>query len=235
MNDQLERIKTKLKELKRLDRGFSLFGSFKHQYRLNPTLSLYQIRQFEKTHGVKLPSDYVEFLSELGNGGAGPFYGLEPFEDILFDDLDYKRSNSLLDPSKPFLHTEPWNLEFKPTLGDDENEEEYEKQRLAFDEVYYAKEQMNGVIAICNYGCAVNLNLVVNGEEFGIIWTDDRGSDGGIRPSYEFGNKEKLTFLNWYELWLDTSLNEIKAKLSPPDKSNTKTGKTYVKPWWKVW
>jgi hypothetical protein len=234
MNEQLERIKTKLKELKRLDRGFSLFGSPKHQYRLNPTLPQQKIRQFEQIHNVKLPSDYIQFLTELGNGGAGPFYGLEPFENVLFGDLDYKRPNYLLNPSKPFLLTEPWNLEFKPTVDEDEDEE-YEKQRLAFEEVYYDKNQMNGVIAICNYGCAISLNLVVNGEEYGNIWTDDRASDAGIRPSYELSNKEKITFLNWYELWLDNSLKEIKAKPSQSDKIFRKPEKTSIKPWWKIW
>ena len=235
MNEQLERINTKLKELERLDKGFTLFGSSKHRYRLNPTLQLQTIRQFEQAHSVKLPREYVQFLTELGNGGAGPFYGLEPFENVLFDDLDCKRPNSSLNPSQPFLHTEPWNLQFQTTVDEDEDEEEYEKQQQAFEELYYDKEQMNGVIAICNYGCGVSLNLVVNGEEYGNIWADHRGSDGGIRPSHELGNKEKTSFLNWYELWLDNSLKEIKAKLSPFDAANKKPEKRSAKPWWKVW
>ncbi len=235
MNEQLERIKTKLKELRQLDKDFSLFGSPRHQYRLNPTLSLEKITQFEQTHKIKLPKEYVQFITEVGNGGAGPFYGLEPFENVLFDDLDYKRSNSLLNPSKPFLHTEPWNLEFQPTVDDDEDEEKYEKQRQLFEEVYYKKEQMNGVIAICNFGCAVSLNLVVNGEEYGNIWTDDRGSDGGIRPSHELGNKEKLTFLNWYELWLNNSIEEIKVSAFSSATGAKKPVKANIKPWWKVW
>ncbi|RYZ18811.1 MAG: SMI1/KNR4 family protein, partial [Chitinophagaceae bacterium] len=197
MNEQLESIKTNLKELKRLDKGFTLFGSSKHQYRLNPTVSLETIQRFEQFYRVELPSEYVHFLTKLGNGGVGPFYGLEPFENVVFDDLDYKRPDSLLNPSKPFLHSEAWNMEFQPTV-DEDDEEEYEKQRQSFEEVYYDKEQMNGTIAICNYGCAISLNLVVNGEEYGNIWTDDRASGGGIRPSYELGNKEKITFLNWY-------------------------------------
>jgi hypothetical protein len=235
MNEQLEKIKTKLNELKRLDKGFSLFGSPRHQYHLNPTLTLEKIQQFEQSYQVKLPSEYVQFVTELGNGGAGPFYGLEPFENVLYDDLDYKRPNSLLNPSKPFLHTQPWNLEFQPTAQEDKDEEEYEKQRQTFEEVYFDKEQMNGVIAICNYGCSVSLNLVVNGDEYGNIWTDDRGSDGGIRPSHELGNKEKVTFLNWYELWLDNSLKEIKTRLSPSGTSANKPGHTNTKPWWKFW
>ena len=126
-------------------------------------------------------------------------------ENALFDDLDYKRPNSLLNPSEPFPHQEPWNLEFKPTVSE-KNKEEYEKQYFEF-----SKDLMNGVIAICNYGCGISLNLVVNGEEYGNIWSDHRGNDGGICPSFELENKGKITFLNWYELWLDNSFNEISA------------------------
>jgi hypothetical protein len=123
-----------------------------------------------------LPADYVKFITTIGNGGVGPYYGLEPLENSLFDSLDYKNPESLLNPAKPFLYTEPWNLSFEPTVDVDEKEEEYQRQLNAFEEKYFDNEHRNGVIAICNYGCAVSLNLVVNGQEFGNIWTDDRGA-----------------------------------------------------------
>ena len=212
MNEQIERIKDKIEQLKSLDNDFTVFGARKHKYQLNPTLSLDKIREFALKHDVTLPKEYVDFLTNLGNGGAGPFYGLEPLENALFDDLTYKRPDSLLNPSKPFPHTEPWNLEFQPTVDEDEDEEEYERQFTDFENTYFDGEQMNGVIAICNYGSGISLNLVVNGQEYGNIWTDDRGNENGIYPSQELGNKEKITFLNWYELWLDNSIDEIKDK-----------------------
>lgn len=214
MNDQLFRIEEKIMELKVLDKNFTLFGSQKHRYKINSTISLEKIRHFESTHKITLPPEYIAFLTNIGNGGAGPFYGLEPIQNSLFTDLDYKRPEFLLNPGKPFLHTRPWNLEFQPSVSEEENEAEYENERMKFDEEYFDSEQMNGVLAICNYGCAVSLNLVVNGEEYGNIWTDDRGSDRGILPSHELGNKDRITFLNWYELWLDNSINEINAKPS---------------------
>jgi len=219
-----------------LDKNYILFGSEKHQYKINPAISLDKIRQFEVTHKVTLPKDYVEFLTKIGNGGVGPFYGLEPIQNSLYDDLDYKLPDSLLNPSKPFLHTEPWNLEFQTSIDESENEEGYEKERVIFEEKYFDKEQMNGVLAICNFGCAVSLNLVVNGQEYGNIWTDDRGSDNGIYPSYELGNKDRISFLNWYELWLDNSRKEINDKFIRQDekKGIEQQVKENKKPWWKI-
>ncbi|SEW57475.1 SMI1/KNR4 family protein [Chitinophaga arvensicola] len=208
MDEQLERIKNKLEQLKNLDTNYSVFGASTHKYRLNPPVSVAKIKKFESFYRTRLPDEYVAFLMIIGNGGAGPFYGLEPLEDVMFDDLDNKKPGSLLNPSKPFLHTEAWNQTFEPTVDAEENEEEYQKQRIQFEEKYFDKQQMNGVIAICNFGCAVRINLVVNGKEYGNIWTDDRSSDYGIHPSYELGNKEKINFLNWYELWLDNSLTK---------------------------
>lgn len=233
MKEQLNSIKDEIAQLRKLDKSYILFGSSKHQYKINPTISVEQVRQFESAHNVTLPKDYVAFLTEIGNGGVGPFYGLEPFQNSLYDDLDYKRADSLLDPGKPFLHTAACNLEFQPTV----DEEEYENERAKFEEEYFDKKNMNGVLAICNYGCAVSLNLVVNGQAYGTIWTDDRSSDGGIYPSQELGNKEKINFLNWYELWLDNSINEINTK-QPTSHKASATDSTQTqnkKPWWKFW
>ena len=205
---QLDRIKEKLKLLKKTDSSFSQFGAARHKYLFNPPLSFDRIQEFEKDNGIKLPTEYVRFMTEIGNGGAGPFYGLEPLENSLYDDLDKKKEDSLLNPSKPFGHTSTWNLKFEPTV-DADKEDLYANQLKNFEKEYFDNKHMNGVIAICNYGCAVSINLVVNGDEYGNIWTDDRASDYGIHPSQELGNTGRITFLDWYERWLDDSLSEM--------------------------
>jgi hypothetical protein len=225
MENQLKNLKNKLERLKQLDSSLEIFGAERHKYILNPILSIDKIRQFEAKYNVNLPNEYIAFLTTLGNGGAGPFYGLEPFENVLFDDLDYKRQDGLLNPTKPFLLLDAWNLEFEPTVHEEDDEQEYEKQYEDFSNLYFDNQLMNGVIAICNYGCGISLNLVVNGQEFGNIWTEDRGNEGGIYPAMQLGNKGKITFLDWYELWLDNSIFEVKANLE-----NKK-----IKPWWKIW
>jgi hypothetical protein len=238
MQEQLDRIKFKIRQLRKLDYSLELFGANNHRYSLNATLDEVDIKNLESKNNIILPPGYANFLTTIGNGGAGPYYGLEPLKNVLFDDLDFKKPDSLLNPSKSFPHSEAWNMKFTPTVDEDENEEEYERQYEEFTRKYYAKEQLTGVIAISNFGCAVSLNLVVNGQEYGNVWTDDRASDAGIYPSMEFGNKTRINFLDWYELWLDKSITEInnkKQERSPCHvlKQDDLTKK--LKPWWKFW
>lgn len=119
--------------------------------------------------------------------------------DSIYEDLDYKKEEYKINPSLPFLFTDYWNL----------NPEDFENVET-FENEYFDPKYTNGLIRLCNYGCGVFINLVVNGEDYGKMWTDDRGSDGGIYPSIELENQEKLGFLKWYEFWLDNSLEKLK-------------------------
>src|SRR5262249_39432087 len=72
----LARVRSKLEQLGRLDTGLDLFGCDQHRYRLNPCLTERELTAFEKHVGVPLPEDYRGFLRQVGNGEAGPHYGL---------------------------------------------------------------------------------------------------------------------------------------------------------------
>lgn len=204
MKEQIERIKTKFDKLKQLDKNFEVFGSEKHKYKFNQTKSEKELIDFEENNGIKLPIEYKEFLMQIGNGGAGPYYGLEPIENGLFADLDYKNENNLNDLSKPFPHSKHWNLDFGEVT--DENEGAYFKQK---DEEYYQNKWANGLLRVSNFGCGVSMNLVVNGKEYGNLWVDDRCNDQGIYPNPYIENRKRITFLDWYELWIDTELKKL--------------------------
>ena len=73
---RIERIKAKLADLRQLDPACELFGSGSHRYRLGPPLTASELADCEKELGVSLPSEYRDFVMEVGHGGAGPFYGL---------------------------------------------------------------------------------------------------------------------------------------------------------------
>ncbi|MGE6220002.1 SMI1/KNR4 family protein [Nubsella zeaxanthinifaciens] len=200
---QINRIKDKLNRLKEADQDFEIFGSDTHEYNLNPAKTEEELMKFETENQITLPDEYREFLLFVGNGGAGPYYGLEPLEHGREVDLDYVSGKYLLDLSKPFQFTEPWNVEFEE--ADDDNYEEIEQQKI---ENYYDNKFSNGLLRISNFGCGVRMNIVVNGKEKGNIWVDDRTNGNGIFPDPYFDITDKITFLDWYELWLDKSLKE---------------------------
>jgi hypothetical protein len=56
------------------------FGAAQHRYELRPPLSEARLLEIEAASGCRLPPDYRDFLLELGDGGAGPYYGLVPLD-----------------------------------------------------------------------------------------------------------------------------------------------------------
>ena len=207
--ERINRIKDKLQHLSELDSEHSIFGSETHKYELNPPKTEGELQTFEQKHQIRLPIEYRTFLKEVGNGGAGPYYGLEPLEHGRFTDLDSRNEDWLIDLSAPFPHTERWNMDFGPVPEEDTPEEqEYWRKR---DEEYFDDKWIKGMLRVSNFGCGVSMNLIVNGTEFGNIWVDDRGNDQGIYPDPYFEVDHRLNFLDWYELWLDRSLKEVTA------------------------
>lgn len=222
--NQIDRIRQKLELLREADKDLTLFGADTHKYELHPPLVTEKLRQFEQEHGVSLPEQYFQFLTELGNGGAGPFYGLHPLETghILFYDSSEHAAHTLYELNKPFPYTEPWNVM-------DELSELYEQIDAAVESGNVELEEMlcdkkhdltgapendHGRLEISDYGCGIRITLVVNGAAKGEVWTDDRANDGGIYPSIELGNEGKLGFFDWYEKWLDNGMEELKEKVS---------------------
>src|SRR5208283_4634322 len=70
------RIKEKLDRLALLDPKYEVFGAYGHRYELFPRLTEKAVSAFEKKWRITLPAGYRQFLIELGNGGAGPSYGV---------------------------------------------------------------------------------------------------------------------------------------------------------------
>jgi hypothetical protein len=62
------------------DRAFRRFGAARHRYELAAPLA--------DAPGAELPADYVEFVTTIGAGGAGPYYGLIPAARALARPLD---------------------------------------------------------------------------------------------------------------------------------------------------
>jgi hypothetical protein len=193
--NRLERIKLKLDHLRQIDTSRTVFGAESHQYQLNPCLGEAQVHEFEHTYGIRLPDGYRSFLQTIGNGGAGPYYGIIALELSL---RDWCREEDPLYPSKAFPLRESLDLY---RLGSEDDFDQYMTS-------YYTQ----GTIDICDYGCGICFLLVVNGPECGNIWVDDRASDGGILMlTQQIDQDIRVDFLTWYENWLDTSIRAVQG------------------------
>ncbi|MBP6628556.1 MAG: hypothetical protein KBG28_16390 [Kofleriaceae bacterium] len=62
------------------DPGRRRFGARHHQYRTAPPLTAARLAALEAELGLALPADYRDYLGLVGDGGAGPYAGLAPFD-----------------------------------------------------------------------------------------------------------------------------------------------------------
>lgn len=210
-------ILASLAKLQRCDAAQSIFGAGGHGYLLHPPVTEERVAKFESIHQIRLPDDYRNFLIHVGNGGTGPFYGFFKLQEM--DDghsmKEWTQGDGLVGTlSAPFPHQQPWNdLSGRPPDPDDEAMTEEEEQvhcdRLFEwqDAHYYNSRQVNGAIPLCHLGCARRQWLVINGDEAGHVWNDFRADQEGISP-VEIGSLQRVTFLQWYQSWLDDALKQ---------------------------
>ena len=181
---------------------FKLFGSEKHKYEFNNCLNEQEILKFEQTNQIELPTDYRNYLKNIGNGGVGPAYGLYKLENWNLE-LDIEIENFL---KTDFPHKKKWNLTCNGNEEDENYTESEEFQNWELE--YFSEKYITGSIRICHYGCAIYCILVVSGKEKGNIWFDDRASDNGIYP-LSTETKERYNFSEWYSEWINDSLKKL--------------------------
>jgi hypothetical protein len=224
----VDEIGSKLDRCRILDSDLKLFGANTHRYQLGLRLAETTVREYEERHSLQLPADYRTFLLQVGNGGAGPCYGLYPlgfFADYQVGDL-----------SKPFPHTAAWNVpeDWFNNLPDPWGEKGKElphswpsvevmldavaslpvdraaaAKRQELESWYFGSEHVNGAIPICHEGCGYYDLLVVRGPAYGSIWIDGRASDGGIAP-LTTAHGQRHSFGSWYMAWLDETIQDLR-------------------------
>ncbi|MEO3936760.1 SMI1/KNR4 family protein [Dermatophilaceae bacterium Soc4.6] len=205
--DDLATVPSRLARLRASAGVDDVFGFHGHRFELRVPLADDHLESLESRWGVTLPADYRFFLTKIGDGGAGPGYGLfpvgqcgdsatetEPWDEWMVSDL-----------RTSFRLSEPWNLPdaqlVPPDLGDEGMERWFEHK----DTVYFDLALINGTIPIAHQGCAYWDRLVVSGPLAGQVWTDGRAGDEGIRPA------SPVRFTEWYLHWLDA----CEASLTP--------------------
>lgn len=177
----IPRIEVVLRQARRWDMDFPLFGSHSHAHLFRPPLPEEDAAAWEELMEVRLPEDYRRYLTCLGNGGAGPAYGLAPFrcplrdyfrEPAVFSDDQAERFNEL---------ARRWYVYFQENedqLYDDYCAETPEERRMGFrdwDEARYRFIEntvahflfKSGQLFIANQGCSQDIYLLLSGTHRG--------------------------------------------------------------------
>jgi len=207
----IETIKEKLARLKKIDSDLLIFGADSHKYNLNPVLSEDEVSAFEQRHNIHLPEEYRLFITQIGDGGAGPFYGLLS----LYNNGDGSGEDDLQTPF-PFSAEYPFNLDALfhnlRILYNDPNDPNNENAILAQFNKKIVSESYSkvnrGVTYICHEGCGMYSVLVANGAEYGNVWFVDITNGLGAFPISDPATRKPVGFFRWYELWLDYALAE---------------------------
>jgi SMI1 / KNR4 family (SUKH-1) len=210
MEENFRSIRVELQRLQDRKSERGVFGSDAHRFELFPPVTEETISRFEQHYRITLPTDYRGFLIQVGNGGAGPAYGLFPLGEI--EGESWRENDGLIGTlSLPFPHTGPWNdqsgrPEFDEDQEDDPNwEHQYQADLSEWEKRHYHNPKfINGAIPICHLGCASRQWLVVQGPETGHIWNDFRADSGGLKPVEQPG-RNRVTFLQWYLAWLQSA------------------------------
>lgn len=178
---------------RQLDPGYALFGAKKHQYRLRPPLAPALIHKIEARHGLELPEDYVYFLTEIGDGGAGPDYGIDSFAE------QFRETGQKWLPRYWAALGQP----FEPRPMEPEEVEEYsivtregyEKDPLRYfiQEIPEEEDWSRGLLTLGTHGCQWDFALVLTGPHRGRVFDTD--NEGGYSLAAE-------SFTAYYEAWL---------------------------------
>jgi HEAT repeat protein/SMI1/KNR4 family protein SUKH-1 len=145
---------------------------------LNPPAADADVAAFERKHGVSLPEPYRRFVTELGDGGAGPGYGLRSLAKA-YDSVRYLTYDGFLAVPSPLRNG----------LGEDWYDEYADDAER--------HDPLDGSLAVVHFGCDQYTVLLVTGSLRGRLATVDTA--GGVEPYVT----EDRDFLAWYERWLD--------------------------------
>jgi SMI1 / KNR4 family (SUKH-1) len=213
----------RLAELRRLNANRRLRGAHSHNYMLAPPVAPGLLRLVETTLESPLPADYRRFLTQIGNGGAGPYYGILSLEQSISDAIpfageDDKEFDECLEPEligtlPAFTRDFPLesDVDFGEIIGmparwEDhvtrlKNDQAYEARWDELREKYLAAPFDGGWIPICSYGCGDFFTLVVRGKRRGTVWVN---SVEGATGFYCL----EVSFEQFYMRWLDDALRQ---------------------------
>ncbi len=176
-------VRELLAQVAAADPELAQFAASGHRYRLNPPVDEATLARAETAIGAPLPDDYRHFVCDIGDGGAGPYYGVLPLGGAL-DRLE-RALGSLDSLGKDCPLTT--DVDFEELTG---------KPPEELSEVYSDRPWLDGRLPIVDYGCGAWFSLVVRGPRRGTVWLDSTDDSTGLY-CLEVG------FLTFYRRWLD--------------------------------
>ena len=204
------RLHRKLDLLRGLDRSCEVFGAAAHGHILKPPISPDELSRFETTVGTRLPEDYRSFLLCMGNGGAGPYYGIvplalwdpdpRPITDGPLDEDAYDRWIERGDPVRPADTCRDFVLDgpFYP----------FRMDPRCHHFLPSGAHPLDGCVRLADMGCGESAFLVVRGPRAGEVWIDQSQAAWPIRPVAR-------SFLEWFERRLDLAVAAAIAAAVP--------------------
>ena len=195
-----EEILEILEQAHHIDPECELFGASGHQYRLNPPANLSFVRWVEERYNFRLPEDYFYFITEIGDGGAGPDYGICPFSHFMnrgsspgVDKFKEAFRHSLAEPFAPWQMQADQVEEYAIVTR-----EYYERNPERY--FIYEKSDENalcdtdGFLKLGTHGCQWDFGIITTGERRGQVFdTDNEGAYGLVAYSFD----------EFYQNWLD--------------------------------
>lgn len=181
-DEHAEYIRDLVKKAAIADQNCEVFGASKHKYKLNQVLSEEEVRQFEEKYHIKLPEEYVFFLTKVGNGGAGPYYGIYSLDDI----RNFRTGEVICREGVPAFLDKNLTKEAWDTMMEEmEDDEKYDA---------LVANMLEGSLTIGTQGCSFDTLLMCKGSEQGKLVYIDWNLEPELYP-YLTG----MTFLDWYE------------------------------------
>lgn len=215
-------VRERIVELGALPASQQVFGARGHRWMLEEPLREDQLAELEAQMGVRLPSEYRDFLTVVAAGGAGPSYGLFPVRRVRGrwrwegDGADLADLSMLAAPfpdQGPDREVLERLLAERPEEEDFEEIEDFDTAIEAWDErweaVMFAPGRTAGAVVICHHGCAQRDWLVVSGTHRGTVWSDPRVDDADLEPLVD-AQGEPITFARWFTAWLDKAEHEVR-------------------------
>jgi hypothetical protein len=214
-----------LAELRRLDAKRRVFGASDHNYALALPVDASLLHLVETALESPLPEDYRRFLTWIGDGGAGPYYGILSLDQSISRALMFagedeeergeRRTRELIGTLPAFTRDSPLesDVDFgeiigKPASWEDHvtllrNDPAYEARWDELRAQYLAEPFDGGWIPICDYGCGDFFALVVRGKRRGMVWVN---SVEGATGFYCL----EASFEQFYMRWLDDALRQAR-------------------------